>query len=160
MKYKRLHKGFSLIELLLSIVIVGIVTVVVGEILVQGYDTFTVAQDVSNTDWEGLLILENITNDVHNIRSAQDISSATSSSFAFTDMSGTSVTYSLSGTTALRNGVTLGTGISSLAFTYYDANGSTTTTASAVRYVALAITVAKNNLSQSYSTLASTRGME
>lgn len=156
---RRSQHGFSLIELVMTIVIMGIISVVVGEILVQGYKTFITTQDISEVDWQGLLALESLTNDIHNIRSAADITTISSSTFSFTDMTGTTITYALSGSTLQRNSLTVASGVSALTFSYLDKDGAVTASATAVRYVSISVTAVQNNMSLAFTTLVGTRGM-
>lgn len=155
----RRQRGFTLLELILSIVIIGVISVVVGRIIFQSFKTFTIAQNVSDIDWQGLLVMENFANDVHTIRSANDISTITSSNFSFVNTSGTTVTYQLSGSTLTRNSQTLATGVQSIGFAYYDKNYSVTATAANVRYITFTATFLQNNLSLPFITMAGTRGM-
>lgn len=156
---RRTQNGFSLIELIITIVIMGIISVVVGKILLQGYKTYITSQNISEVDWQGLLALESITNDIHNIRSASSITTISASSFAFVDMSGTTVTYTLSGSNLQRNGLTVASGVSALTFSYLDDSGAITATASAVRYITISLTAVQNNMSLTFTTLVGTRGM-
>lgn len=159
MLLKKYQRGFSLIELVIVIVIMGIISGIVGKILFQSFQTFIVSQNISNADWQGLLSMNVVTNDIHNIRSANDITTISASSFAFVDMTGTSVTYTLSGSSLQRNGLTLASGVSSIAFAYYDKNYTVTATAANVRYITFSATFVQNNLSLAFSTMAGTRGM-
>lgn len=159
MRIRKTTSGFTLIELLMVIVIMGVISVVIGRILFQSLQTFATAQNISDNDWQGLLSLNVFSNDVHNIRSANDITSISASSFSFVDMAGNAVTYQLSGSALLRNGATLATNVNSIAFTYLDKNYATTATPANVRYITFAVSATKNTLSLSYSTMAGTRGM-
>lgn len=156
---RKQQRGFSLIELIIVMVIISIIAVVIGNILFNSFRTFRVSQDVTDTDWQGLLAIESIANDVHDIRSANDISTINAASFTFVEVGGTSVTYQLSGNNLQRSGTTLASNISALAFAYLDNNGATTTTPSEVRYVRITVTASQNNLVQTFTTLAGTRGM-
>ena len=155
----RSQKGFSLVELIITIVMMGIISVVVGRILIQGYKTFITSQSISEVDWQGLLALESLTNDIHNIRSSSSITTISASSFAFVDMSGTTVTYALSGSNLQRNGLTVASGVSALAFSYLDDAGTVTASATAVRYITVSLTAVENGLSLTFTTLVGTRGM-
>lgn len=155
----RRQRGFTLVELVMVIAIMGIVSVVVSRILFQSFQTFIAAQNVTNIDWEALLVMQRFENDVHNIRSSNDISTISSGTFSFVDVSGNTVTYQLSGSTLLRNSQTLATGVQSIAFGYYDANYAVTASTTGVRYVTLSAAFVQNNLSLSFSTMAGTRGM-
>lgn len=153
------QRGFSLIEVVLSIVILGIVVVVVGEILIQGYKLFTTSQNASKNDWQGLLVMQRFTKDVHNIRSANSVASIAASTLSFTDMGGTSVTYTQSGSNILRNGVILASGVTGMSFNFLDKTGTITAVASLVRFISISITLTENNLTQTYTTIVATRGM-
>lgn len=153
------HRGFTLIELIMVIVIMSIVSVVVGRIMLAGFKNFITAQDISEADWNGLLALEMLTNDIHNIRSASSITTISSSTFSFVDMAGTTVTYQYSGSILQRNSLTLASGLSAFGFGYLDRNGASTATAASVRYITISLTASQNNLSLPFSTTIGTRGM-
>lgn len=151
--------GFTLIELVMTIVLMGIISVVMGRILFQGYQTFLTSQNISETDWHGFLALERIASDIHNIRSAGDISTIQSNQFTFVDVDGNTVQYQVSGNTLLRNGQTLAGGVQSFSFSYTDENGATTATPSSVRYISLSANLTQGNLTQSFATMSATRDM-
>lgn len=159
MKNRRLLAGFTLLELMMVIVIMGIISVVVARIFSNFFQDFVTSQNISETDWRGLLVMNEFTNDVHNIRSANDISTISASGFSFVDMSGTSVTYSLSGSVLLRNSNTLANGVTGLTFAYFDNNYASTAAVANVRYITISTTLTQNNLNQVFSTMAGTRGM-
>ena len=156
-----MHKqeGFTLLELILSIMIMAVISVVMGRVLFQGYNTMLTSENISTAGWQGLIALERMTNDIHTIRSAADISTISASQFAFTDVSGNSVQFQLSGSTLLRNSATLASGVQSLTFTYLDKNGSVTGTAANVRYILMAMTITQGTMTLAMSTMAGTRGM-
>lgn len=156
---KKRMLGFTFIELIAVIVIISIISVIVSNILFNSFRMFRVSQDVTDTDWQGLLVTETIANDVHNIRSALDITTVTSTSFSFVDMSGNTVTYQLSGGNVLRTSITLASNVTALSFNYFDKNGTTTTTPSAVRYVTASVTESQNGIVKTFTTMVGTRGM-
>ena len=156
---RRRVSGFTLIEMVFVIVIMGIMSVVIGDILFQGYQTLNTSKNISEASWQGFIALERMANDIHTIRSAGNISTVTSSQFAFVDVNGTTVTYQLSGTSLLRNSQILASGVQSLSFSYLNANGSTTATASQVRYITVSLTLTQGPMSLAMSTLVGTRGM-
>ena len=93
------------------------------------------------------------------IRSSSDISTIQSNQFAFNDVNGNSVQYSLSGQFIMRNSQILSNGVQSLSFSYLDKNGSITSSASAVRYIIIGMTIAEGNLLLPFTTMAAMRGM-
>lgn len=156
---KRRTHGFSLIELIMVIVIISVVSVVISRIMFNSFRMFRVSQDIADTDWQALLAIESIANDIHDIRSANDITTINPSTFAFVDVEGTATTYQLSGNLIQRGGVTLASNVSGLTFTYLDENGVVTATPTLVRYVRVSVTNTQNNLSQNFTSLIGTRGM-
>lgn len=150
-------KGFTLIELVMVLVIVSVISVVLGKALYQAFQTFITAQNAQEVDWNGLIALQRINNDIHTIRSSASITTIGSNNFVFTDVNGNSVQYQLSGTNLMRNTQVLAAGIQSLSFTYSNASGSATTTPSAVRYVTTTITVAHQNMSLPFVTVTGVR---
>jgi hypothetical protein len=125
----------------------------------QGFQSFTVAQNVSETDWQGFIALERMTDDIHNIRSPADVTTISASQLNFVDTSGTSVQYSLSGGSLLRNSQILASGVTGLTFGYLNSNGATTATPSAMRYVSIALTLTQQNIVASFTTLIGTRAI-
>lgn len=154
------YLGFTMVELLISIVVISIISVVVGKIMIQGFRSYQTYQNANDIDVQALIALEMLTNDIHTIRSTADITTATASSLAFVNTSGTTVTYSLSSSQLQRNGVNLANGVSGLSFAYLDSAGVTTSTASLVRYITTTLTMTQGNLSMGFTTLVGTRGLE
>lgn len=147
----KLSKGFTLIELIIVIVFAGIITAITSQMIAQGFNSYLNSKNLIEANWEGRLALGRMTRDIHEVRSAADISTASASQFVFVNRAGTSITYSLSGTNLLRNSQTLASGVQSLAFTYYTQNGATTSTASAIRYVLITLNITQNNTNFSLS---------
>jgi len=159
LKLRRLgykHRGFTFIEMVISLVIMAIISIVIGNIMLQGYQNFLTANNINEADWNGFVALERIVEDIHNIRSAAAITTIQPSDFSFTDMNGNNVQYQISGSSLLRNSQTLASGIQSFSFSYLDKNGSTTSTAANVRYITTTILLTQGI---SFATTAATRGM-
>jgi prepilin-type N-terminal cleavage/methylation domain-containing protein len=149
--------GFTLIELVMVLTIMSVISVVVGKSLFEAFQTFITAQNALEVDWNGFIALQRINNDVHTIRSAASIATISAANFVFTDISGTSVQYQLTGSNLMRNSQILADGIQSLSFTYSDKNGSVTATPSLVRYVTITVTPIEGNLTLPFTTVAATR---
>ena len=152
-------KGFTLIELIATIVLMGMISVIVGHVLLNGYRNFITAQHISQIDWSGFLALERLVNDIHTIRSASDILTIGANQLVFTDVNSNSIQYQSSGSLLSRNSQTLATGVQSFNLSYLDKNGATTAIPSAVRYILITLAFTQDNLTQSFSTMAATRGM-
>ncbi len=143
-------KGFSLIELIVVIVIIGIFTAIGSQILSKAFSGYFDNKYLIEADWQARLALERMQRDIRAIRSPADITTAGASNLVFIDTSGNTITYSLSGTSLDRqtNASTvqvLADGIQSLTFSYYDENDAVTGTAANVRYITISLHVTLNN---------------
>ena len=157
---KQKQLGFTMVEMIISLVIMGIISVVIGKILFQAYQDFLVSNNITEADWNGFVALERIVKDIHNIQSAAAITVINPSQLAFTDMSGNSVQYKLSGNSLIRNSQTMASGVQSLALSYLDKNGASTATTANVRYITMTISLVQGNITTSFVTTAGTRGMQ
>ncbi|MDX1902414.1 MAG: prepilin-type N-terminal cleavage/methylation domain-containing protein [Gammaproteobacteria bacterium] len=144
--------GFTLIELVITIVLAGIIVVVSMKMISQGLNAYLAGENATNAEQQARIALERMTRDIRAIRSSSSISTATSSQLTFTDFSGSSVSYTLSGTNLLRNSQILASGITSISFTYYDSSGNTTATTASIRYIAMSINVTQSNANFTAST--------
>lgn len=155
----RKQQGFTLFELIMVITILGIVGVVMTKLLSQGLLAMQTEQQVTDATWQGQIAVQRMVRDIAAVRSPSDISTASADTFAFTDINDNAVTYTLSGSSLTRNGAILADGISSLNFTYQDANGSSTASTIAIRYVTLSLTVTQNSANYTVSTAVTLRNL-
>lgn len=139
------QKGFTLIEMVMVIVLLGIVGVVMSKMLSQSLLAVQTEQQVTDAVWQGQIAVQRMVREITAVRSPADISTASAGTFAFTDNSGTAITYTLSGSTITRNGTIVADGINSLSFTYQDLNGATTAVTTSICYVTLSVNVTLNN---------------
>jgi prepilin-type N-terminal cleavage/methylation domain-containing protein len=146
------NAGFSLIEIVMVIIIIGIIAAIASRILMQGVSAYLTNINIINSDWQGRIALERMVRDIRAIRSPTDITTASASTLAFTNTSGTSISYTLSGSTITLNGNVLADGIASLTFTYYDSSNAITATPSAIRYILISINVTQNNTNLTLNT--------
>lgn len=146
------QNGFTLIELVITIILMSIVSVISMQMLSQGLTAYLTAQNVVTADQQARLALERMVRDLRSIGSSNAITTATSAQFTFTDLSGTSFNYALSGTNLMVNNQILANGITSLTLSYYDSSGNTTSTLSAIRYITISINVTQSNANFTVST--------
>ena len=139
------NSGFTLIELIMVLVILGIIAAVTSKILATGLSGYLVSKNLTEADWQGQLGLERMVRDLRETRSPSDITTATSTQFVFTNISGSSVTYQLTGTNLMRNTQILASGVNSLTFNYYDANGTITAVTSAISYIRITLNITLNS---------------
>ncbi len=159
---RRYNKGITLIELLLVVVILGLVFSVGGAMIAEGFRATYTSRDIIDADWQARLALARITRDMRGMGIPFDIVAMTpgGNPVNFVDSTGQTTTYSLSGTTLMRNSQALAIGVSALAFTYYDQNFAVITNAaqtSLVRYIAISLTVTHGGTSRSFLTMVTPR---
>lgn len=147
-------KGFTLIELMIVVLIVGVITGVIGFVLLGTVDAWTLKFNRNDLLWDGRLAMNRMLREIREVKDLTSITTASSSEFRFTNTGDADITYSLSGTdlnrTADGTGNTLAEDVSSLSFTYYDSAGDTVSTPvvspgeTDIRRVKINLTLEKN----------------
>jgi prepilin-type N-terminal cleavage/methylation domain-containing protein len=128
------QRGFTLIELVLVIMIVGVLSVFSTRFIAQALNAFLQAQNVTSSTWQARLAYTRLVRDLRQIRSPTDVTTFTASEIAFTDMSGASFDYVLTGTALTLNGETLADGVTGT-FSYLTSAIGTATTAATIKYI-------------------------
>ncbi len=147
-------KGFTLIELVIVISVVGIISVIIGSMLLGTIKAWTFKFNRNDILWDGRLAINRITREIRAVRDTASVTTASAAQFRFIDTNNVDITYSLSSTNLNRteNGTAnlLAGNVSSLAFTYYDANENTiaipsvSPSATNIRRVRINLTLTKN----------------
>lgn len=150
----RKNKGFTLIELIMVVAIVGIISTIIGAILLGSIDAWTFKFNRNDLLWDGRLAINRMVREIRTVRDSASIITASPGQFRFIDYSGSAdITYSLLGTNLNRteNGTAnlLAENVSSLAFTYYDASDTaipvpTVSPVTDIRRVRVNLTLTKN----------------
>lgn len=149
-------RGFTVLEMVMVIVLLGIVAGLGAIMLQGGFDAYFAERDVSDAAWQGRFAMERLNRELRAIRSATagDLTMSPASEISFVDTTGTAMSYALSGTILTRNGQPLADGISSLNFSYIANDGKTTAAdATQVYYVAASFTVIQGGASLPLRTL-------
>jgi len=147
---QRKLKGFTLIELIIVIAITGIVIAGSSSLLLRGVEAYTAGKTDLNASWQANVATERMTRD---LRAASSITIATSSEFAVNDIGGTAIDYKVVSNQLFRNTQVLADKVQSVTFTYYDTNGSVTTTVSAIRYVGITMSIIYAKVVTNFSTM-------
>lgn len=152
----RNEAGFSLAELVLVIVLLGIVSAMVAVPLMEGARIFTSAEVRADLTGQGRLAVERMAREIRMVRSrtAADLPGCcNNATLSFNDTSGNNIVYTVAGgNTITRNGVPLAAGdAASLNFSYFQQNGTTAAVnATQVWTIEVNLTVTKSGESQSY----------
>lgn len=151
----RREAGFTLIELTLAILIIGIVSVMVSMMLRQGVDAYITEDRQANITNDGRLAIERMAREIRTIRSrtAGDLSTMTAATLTFTDIDGNpAITYTSGGGNITRSGTILASADSaSLAFSYFQQDGVTVAAAaSQVWTIEINLTLTRGSESQAF----------
>jgi prepilin-type N-terminal cleavage/methylation domain-containing protein len=143
--------GFTLMEMIISIMILSILVAGSTLLLTQGFKGYFAAQNVVNPQIKGGLALEIMTRDLRAIRSPADISNATANSLAFVDVDNRSIYYQFLNNQLQRKIGSTGSyqallnNVQNIIIYYYDALGVVATQNASIRYIVVNITMNDNS---------------
>jgi len=130
-------KGFTLIEIVITIVLLSILSGLAAMIILQGVRAYSDERSRSDVHYQSRLAMERMSREIRMIRGGSEfgapgipvlgtITDNPSSAFSFVDMTGTQITYALAGLTLNRTaGATnvLAQGVTALSFTCFNNAG-------------------------------------
>lgn len=148
----RHQRGFTLVELVAVIVVLGIVASMGAIVMRDGMLGYLRGQEITRADWQGRLALERITRELRDVAAPNysNIASCGTTAFAFSDITATAINYTQSGNTLLRNGLPLASNVSGLRFYCLQSDVQATTTLANVYYVTVSMVVSTANTSATY----------
>jgi prepilin-type N-terminal cleavage/methylation domain-containing protein len=139
--------GFTLVEIIITIVIVGILAGIAAMIILQGARAYSDEQSRSDVHYQARLAVERMAREIRTIRQPTalgttiigTITGNPTNSLIFIDINGTAITYALTGTVLNRTvgGVpsALAQGVTTLQFQHYTSAGVLTTAPASVWFI-------------------------
>jgi len=126
------RKGITLIELVMTMVLMGIVALVVANALSTGVTAFFTTDNRKESLDQGRIALDRMAKEIRNLRDSDDVNASSATQFCFTDTEGVQINYSYAGTNLRRatgnctagSGATLSANITSFSFDYIRADGT------------------------------------
>lgn len=120
------HRGFTLVEIIIAIVIIGIIGGIAALIITQGVRAFSDEQSRSDVHYQARLGMERMARDIKLIRRCSDIAGMAnpSAALSFTDINDVPVVFSLAGTDLMRNADVLARNVTALQFNFIDGAGA------------------------------------
>ena len=116
--------GVSLVEITVTIVLIGIIAGVTARMLVTGAGAFNSVSSRNDVLHSNRISMEMLMKDLRAIKSKNHILTATSSQLIFININDEQINYSFSNGTLYRNSNMNVEGLSAFQITYYDDNGN------------------------------------
>jgi prepilin-type N-terminal cleavage/methylation domain-containing protein len=154
------NAGFSLMEIVVVCVLIGIIAAVIIPPLHQGVQSFAVTETRGDLTSQARQAATRMIRELRNIQKEGDntpnISSANAATITFVDVLDNTITFSLSGSTVQRNSNALVEQVSSLQFRYFNGSNAELTTLplsatdrNNVRRIMVTLTLAEGSLTVS-----------
>ena len=137
-KHHHISKGFTMVELVLVIALLGIIGTVTGYMLTESLKSYTLVAARNDSLADARRAIERIKSE---LRIATGIDSMSATSVQFDTTQENDIPYTLTGTDLKRSGNDIAKNVSAFTFTYFDAAGNVTATPANVRRIELDITV-------------------
>lgn len=130
--------GFSLMELIIVIVIIGILAGFGSILLRDAISAGISSKKLTDSAWQARLAFQRMAKDIQNYNYAI---TPNANNVTFATIYNESVNYDSSGADLLRNGQIIATGISNLNFSYWRADGTNTTNPNEISCIEVKATV-------------------
>jgi len=121
---KGVGAGYTLFELVMVIVLVGIIFSVTAPLMIEVGRSWQIASKRNNMSESAMVALDRMVREIRQIKDTASVLAASSSVFQFIDANSNNITFNLSGNYLMRNSNQLAANVSALSFTYYDAAGA------------------------------------
>ena len=145
-------RGFTMFELVLVIVLIGIIGAMSSRPLIQGFYLYTTGKDINIIDWQANYALEHMTREIRSIAKPTNITIATASQLRFVNSTNTTLTYNITSGTLMEGANSLASNATGLVFTYFDRTGAVTATLANIRFIRIALTLSKSGYTYTYTT--------
>ncbi|MBU0743805.1 MAG: prepilin-type N-terminal cleavage/methylation domain-containing protein [Gammaproteobacteria bacterium] len=147
-KYSK-QSGFTLLEFIIVIILIGILIAGSSNLLSVGFNSFFSEKNIINANWQGSVALERITRDLRAVCSPSDITVATANRIIINDLNNDTIDYQVVSNQLLRNAQPLADGVQSITLDYYKKDSTLLPfpiVLQDVRYVVITLNMSYNNL--------------
>jgi prepilin-type N-terminal cleavage/methylation domain-containing protein len=144
----RKRAGFTLVEFVVSIVLLGIVATIGAKFMSSMFSAYFESRDVTSGDWQGRVAFERITRELREIPSRTGLVVSPTTEITFVGSDGNTTRYYRASNVLRRQNITAGTdqpladNATAITFEYLTNNGiATTATTASVCYVTAVLTI-------------------
>lgn len=130
-------RGYTLIEFVVVIVVLGVIVALVSNLLGRAFDSYFHNQETMQRQSASLLVMRYLTGELKRIRAPSDLISATPVSIYFKNEKGRLIMYSLIGNRLMRDeggARVLADKVKTFTLSYFDVSGSPTTNLQNIAY--------------------------
>ena len=121
------EKGVSLVELMVTVVLIGIIAAITARMLIIGAGTYDSVNTRNKVLQTNRISFEMLMKELRSIKSKNDITLANSSQIIFNNLNDEQINYSFSNGSIYRNSNLFVEGLTSFQFTYFDDSGAVLT---------------------------------
>lgn len=142
--------GFTLIELIIVIIILGIIAAIAAPILNEGFQSYFGIEGMGTAYAKSELALARLSRDLRQVGYTTAITTATATQLVFTADDNSTVTYSRTGNSLMRNSSVTGNqvlanNVTAINLSYFTSGGVATSTLSLIRYIGVNLTFATDS---------------
>lgn len=152
--------GYTLVELVAVLSVLSVIGMVTSGIVLSAMQVYARAVPSMDASYRVRWAAQRLQADLRSMQSPSDISVLGAGAVTFLDGDGSSIAYTLASGALTREGETLATGVTSLAFTYWDSTGSETAVAADVRLIQVDLSAQSGAETESLRVLAYPRALE
>ncbi len=161
----RRERGFSLVELAIVIMVLGIVAAAAAPLIGSAFLAYFTGRDIAETDWQARVAIERMSRELRTIAAPADLTITAANDITFVDVDRNTIRYCMGavGTCPgiagdlMRNGQPLAGGVSALAFSFLTRAAAPTAVAAQVFYVTVDFTATRNGIAKAYQLTVSPR---
>jgi prepilin-type N-terminal cleavage/methylation domain-containing protein len=139
------NAAFTLIELILSIAVLGIVGVVLSTMLIEAIKSYQLVSSRRESLTEIKLAIERMKQEINLITSQNNIDSIGDTNFQFDLPPDADINYFLDGNNLMRKNDILASNVNSLDFDFLDSNGNQTATIANIQRIRIEIVIQSPN---------------
>jgi len=156
-KIRDTNKGFTLTELVMVIVIVGVIAGLFAPLISAALDSWFFTKTERDVLFSTRLAMNRMVREIRQIKDTSSINTFTSAEFEFVDIDDNTINFQQSGTSLNRNSNELTDKLQNpggLTFTYLDSDGAVTAVSTSVRMVRIKLILTSGDSSITIQSLA------